>query len=104
MMPDLDILYTSAARGWYRPARLTRGNASAEEVADSVVTCLAAELRNGNGLPRMAELCDVLSSAAGRGLELHTAFERLRQIERVGAGSWHLRLACHAAGGLQIGW
>ncbi len=96
-MPDLDILYTTAAPGWVPPARLSKGNAPPAEIAEAIVKCLAAELRRGGGFPRIAELRDLLRNVADGQIGVRTGFEQLQVLERRSGGALHLRVGCQAA-------
>ena len=101
-MPDLDILYTRAVHGWYPPARLAKGNAPPAEIADAIIKSLAKELRRGNGLPKMKELCTLLWAVAEGAGRMLTGFDQLREIENSMGSDLHARIACRAARGVLV--
>jgi hypothetical protein len=98
-MPDRDIFFRTAARGWHKPLRQLCGSAAPAEVARFTLSALARELRTGGGLPEIPRFVDLLRQIRQGRLTRSAALEQLHRMEMTGSPTV-TRVGCRAVSAL----
>lgn len=94
-MPDRDLFFRTAARGWHRPLRQLCGAAEPAEVARFALSALAKDLRKAGGIPQLIHYVDLLRLVRDGRLSRSAAFERINRIALTGSPVV-TRISCRA--------